>query len=348
LPGLAQFGLAAAGRLDELAEDSAEHLFKIAEHAPGGIADRIFAALTRAGVDTSRRWGSFFRGISSWLSTHKEYETALLADLSSFADLNPAPDSDGSWSLTDIGDLLTATGYQEVGISEFDRAFVYDSVETRRSWLAALADAYSIDKSAVASQAGYLQRASPDGNAVSSDWFVAAAKPFVEPSLSIDLDRVLTRQQQQTLLSCLEADSDWIAWAAAAVVVSLKKPPWNSEELFQKDMSSWPRRRAGLFYMVAILTAVGKRDLLLGRAATSDSADYRYAARMTVAAASGLDSDGSISEALCRDPDAAVRPRSARKAPPAPAYWTCEGCRAMNDMAVEDCPACDDGVRPDA
>jgi hypothetical protein len=338
--------LAAAYRLNELGKDSGERVSQIASNAPRGTSGRIFAALARAGIDVSQRREILGPEIRDWLSSHKEYEAALLADLSSLSDSDAKSNDDGSWSLTEVGDLLTATGYQEVGVDEFSRAFVYDSTRARRSWLDAMADAYGIEKSAVANQARYIQRGSQDEHAVSDDWFVASAEPLAKPSLPANLVAELTNDQQRTLLACLEADSDWIAWAAAAVVVNLTNPPWNSQELFHKEMSGWPRPRAALLYMVAILTAGDKRKLFLEQAAASDSADYRYAARMTISAASDLDSDGKIMEALCRDADLSVRPKDARKASPTPTHWTCADCRAVNAVDIEDCPACDEGVAP--
>ncbi|MEU6769124.1 hypothetical protein ABZ916_42225 [Streptomyces sp. NPDC046853] len=98
--------------------------------------------------------------------------------------------------------------------------------------------------------------------------------------------------------------------------------------------------------MVAILTAGDERTALLARAAASDSADYRYAARRAVSAASWIDLDESIMKSLCRDADLSVRPKDARKALPAPTYWSCDDCKAVNDVDVEDCSACSVGVRP--
>lgn len=182
---------------------------------------------------------------------------------------------------------------------------------------------------------------------MSEDWFVATTRPLVEPSLLTNLDAALTAEQQRTLLLCLEADSDWIAWAAAVVLANVNRPTWDSQELFEKDMSNWSRWRAALLYMVAVLTAGDARRQLLTRAAASDSADYRYAARMAISVASDLDSDDSIMQALRRDADLSVRPKDARQALPTPAHWTCDDCRAVNNLDVEDCPACNDGVRPD-
>lgn len=349
-PGLAQVALAAAGRLEELAEDSGERAFQIAMRTSVNGAEGIFAALARAGIDTSRRWNTFSANMRNWMSAHKDYQAALLADLSSLAHPDSSPNDDGLWSLTDVGDLLAATGYQGVGTGEFGRAFVHDSAQARRSWLDAVADAYGIDKSAAASQARYIKQLgeeATDAEVMSEDWFVATTRPLVEPSLLTNLDAALTAEQQRTLLLCLEADSDWIAWAAAVVLANVNRPTWDSQELFEKDMSNWSRWRAALLYMVAVLTAGDARRQLLTRAAASDSADYRYAARMTISVASDLDSDGSIMQALRRDADLSVRPKDARQALPTPAHWTCDDCRAVNNLDVEDCPACNDGVRPD-
>jgi hypothetical protein len=348
-PGLAQVALAAADHLDELADDSGDRALQIALNAPGGSADRIFTALRRAGVDTSRRWPALI-AMSQWISDHKDYEAALLADLSSLDDPN-SRSSDGFWSLGDVGDLLAATGYAKVGVDEFSRAFVHDSAEVRRSWLDAMAVAHGISKSAVANQARYLQQMSnetSEARTLSNDWFVASATPLVEPSVATDLDTALTTEQHRTLLACLEADSDWIALAAANVLLHLESAPWDSRELFAKDMANWPRHRAGLLYSVAIITGGGERRELLALAAASDSADLRYAAQMTISVASTLDFDGSIMEALSRDADLSVRPKDARKESPLPTHWTCNDCRAANDVDVEDCPECNVGVRPAA
>ena len=347
-PGLAQVALGAARRLDELAANSDERAFKIAMRSPGGTADQIFAALERAGVDTSQRWADLTANMRRWVSAYKDYEAVLLADLASLDDLANGS-AEGLWSLTELGDLLAATGYQDVGLDEFRRAFVHDTAKVRRPWLDAIADAYGINKPAVASQARYLQdtREEPrTGDTIPNGWFVAAARPLSKPSLTIDPERRLTTEQQRTLLECLEAHSDWIASAAATVLVNVKKPPWDSQGLYGKDMSRWPRWRAALWYVVAIMTAGDNRKAMLTQAVASDSSDYRYAARMTISVDPDLDSDGSIMTILRRDPDLAVRPKYARKDPPTPAHWTCDQCRAINDVDVEDCPACDHGVRP--
>ncbi|MER5777165.1 hypothetical protein ABT144_23265 [Streptomyces sp. NPDC002039] len=345
--GLDQVALAAVRHLGELSDDSNERLFGIAMHAPVPIADRIFTELTRAGFDTSRRWGNFAAGMRDWASSMKDDRAALLADLISLGTPRSGSASVDLWSLTDIGNLLAVTRYPKSSATEIDRAFIYDASEDRRAWLDSVADAYGIDKSAVADQARHLQQA-VESDSFLDDWLVVVTQPLVKQPLLPNLDRVLTAGQQWTLLACLEANSSWMAWAAANVLVNLDgdRILWNSQELFDKDMSSWPRARAGLFYAIAILGAGDKRLALLMQAASSDLADYRYAARMAVSVASHLDSDGSIMQALCRDVDLSVRPNGAHQVLPAPTHWSCDDCRAVNGIDVEDCPGCDDGVRP--
>lgn len=203
-------------------------------------------------------------------------------------------------------------------------------------------------KSAVANQARFLLQAEGKArhNTLNDDWFVASAEPVAKPSLRPDLETTLTMEQHQTLLTCLEAHSDWIARSAATIAANLDAPSWDSEQLFDKDMSRRTLWRAGLLYLVAILSARDERTLL-ARAAASDSPDYRYAASLTISVAPNLDPDGLIKRALCQDPDLSVRPKAARDLSPAPTRWTCSRCRQVNDVGAEDCSTCDEGTRPD-
>jgi hypothetical protein len=350
-PGLDHVALAAADRLDELADDAGERAAQIAEHATGGIGDRIHAALRRAGIETNHRWREMFANSKKWRDEYKARRATLLSDIGSLAAPDRAPDEKDFWSLTDIGDLLAATGYLSVGSREFNRAFIHDTAETRREWLDALAAAYGINKAAVAEQARYLESKSEAADDVATendDWFVAYVTPLVEPVLVDNLRDRLSTEQQQALLACLKADSDWIAYAAAQVLVYLEDTLWDCRELFATDMSAWPIDRAGLLYSVAMLTAGNQREEMLAEATTSDSVDYRYAARMTISIASQLDLDSMLMKTLRRDPDLAVRPKDARKESPVPAHWTCNECRSVNDLDVEDCPGCEDGVRPES
>ncbi|MGH3428916.1 MAG: hypothetical protein ACRDQZ_15350 [Mycobacteriales bacterium] len=350
-PGLIQVVSAAVERLNELAEDAREQAFQIARHAPLGIADNLFAALKRAGVDTSRLWRSLTGTMRDFLAAHKENEADLLADASSLAGPDSAKVNNGFWSFTDLGDLLAATGYHQVTTGDFNQAFDHDSAKLRRSWLEAVAEAYGLNKSAIASQARYIQQLSKEVNgsdALNDDWFVVATKAPTNPALLSKVGTVLTAEQLHTLLSCLEAESDWMAWAAACILSNVKNPPWNSQELFKTDMSDWPLSRATLLYMVAIFTAGSKRKELLAAAASSASTDYRCAARNAISGAPKLDPGGLIMETLRRDPDRSVRPKSAWKELPVPTCWTCYDCRTANDVDDEDCAGCEDGVRPDA
>ncbi|MFH9889335.1 NACHT domain-containing protein [Streptomyces luteogriseus] len=345
-PGLDQVALAAAKYLSELADDQGERLFEIAKHAPGRIAEQIFAELAHAGFDTSRRWRNLTKRMRDWASNRRDDRAELLSDLMSLGGSHSESENENLWSLSDMGDLLTATGYSKSAASEIDRAFIHDTSEIRRAWLDAIADAYGIDKVAVAAQARHLQQAI-EVESLLDEWLVAGTTPLVKPVLSPRLEERLTVDQRLTLLACLEADSSWIAWSAANVLANFDEGvPWDSQELFSKDMSRWPRPRAGLFYAIAILTAGDQRLPLLTQAACSDSADYRYAAGMVVSVASDLDFDGSVMQRLRRDVDLSVRPEGAHQDLPAPTHWSCNDCRAVNAIDVEDCPGCDDGVRP--
>ncbi|WP_308376800.1 hypothetical protein [Streptomyces sp. ISL-99] len=348
-PGLEQVALAAAKNLGELPDGSGERVFEIAMRAPGRIAERIFTELARAGFDTSRRWGNIAAGMRDWASRMREDRAALLSDMASLGDQCSDSTCENLWSLTDLGDLLAATGYPETAATEIDRAFIQDTSAIRRAWLDAIADAYGIDKPAVATQARHLQQ-TIESESILDDWLVAVTTPLVKPSLLPNLEQVLTVEQQLMLLACLEADSSWVACAAANVLGNLNgdRVPWDSQELFNQDMSSWSRFRAGLLYVIAIMTAGDQRLSLLTRAASSDSADYRYAAGMAVSITSDLDSDGSIMQALRRDVDLSVRPKGAHQVLPAPTHWSCNGCKSVNDIDIEDCVGCDDGVRPRA
>jgi hypothetical protein len=253
----------------------------------------------------------------------------------------------GLWSLTALGDLLAATGYSDSPASEIGRAFAHDSADERWAWLDATADASGIDKAAVAAQARHLQRITvPDS--LLDEWLVASTRPLVEPSPLPDLGQVLTDAQQTALLTCLEADSSWMAWSAANVLINLEgsRVPWDGQELFHRDMTHWPRYRAALFHAIAIMTSGDRRPSLLAWAASSESADHRLAARMLISAIPSLDPNGSIVEALRRDADLSVRPKDAHQATPAPTHWTCNHCRTVQSLDTQDCPGCDEGVRP--
>jgi hypothetical protein len=262
---------------------------------------------------------------------------------------DPCPESPAGdfWSLTALGDLLAATGYSDSPANEIDRAFAHDNAAERRAWLDAMADAYGIDKAAVATQARHLQQiTAPD--ALLDEWLVAGTPPLVKPSPIPGVGEVLTDAQQTALLACLEADSSWMAWSAANVLINLEggRVPWDGQELFDRDMAHWPRHRAALFQAVALMTSGDRRPSLLARAASSESADHRVAARILISAVPRLDPNGSIMEALRRDADLSVRPKDFHQAMPAPTHWSCNHCRTVQALDTEDCPECDDGVRP--
>ncbi|WP_308346253.1 NACHT domain-containing protein [Streptomyces sp. ISL-66] len=347
-PGLEQVALGAAEHLGELPDDAGERVFALAMLAVGRVAERIYVALARTGFDTNRRWGNVAAGLRNLASSARDNRKALLSNLVSLHGPCPGSTDGDFWSLTALGDLLAATGYSDSSAIEIDRAFADASTAERRAWLDAMADAYGIDKVAVAAQARRLQQITAPGSLL-DEWLVAGTSPLVKPSPLPGVGQVLTDAQQMALLACLEADSSWMAWSAANVLMNLKggRVPWNGQELFDRDMTYWPRDRAGLFHAVAVMTSGDQRPSLLARAASSESADHRWAARILISAVPHLDPNGSIAEALRRDADLSVRPRDAHQVTPAPTHWSCNHCRTVQALDTEDCPGCDDGVRPE-
>ncbi|MFB6628229.1 NACHT domain-containing protein [Streptomyces sp. NPDC056374] len=346
-PGLEQVALRAAEHLSELPDGAGERVFDVAMHAPGRVAERIYAALSRAGFATPRRWRDIAAGLQDWTSGARDDRATLLSDLASLHGPCPEPVGEDFWSLTALGDLLAATSYSNSPASEIARAFTDDSAAERRAWLDATADAYGIDKAAVAAQARHLQRiTTPDS--LLDEWLIVSTPPLVKPSLLPNVGQVLTDAQQTVLLACLEASSSWMARPAANVLINLdgRRVPWDGHELFDRDMTHWPRPRAGLFHAVAIMTSGDRRASLLARAASSQSADHRWAARMVISAVPRLDPNGSIKEALRQDADLSVRPKDAHQVTPAPTHWSCDHCRTVQDLDTEDCHGCDDGMRP--
>jgi hypothetical protein len=347
-PGLDRVALAAAHRLDELPEHAGKRAALIAHHSATEIALRIATVLEHAGVDTQigESWSGIKEAATFWIDTYRRNWTALLDDLSAFEPLprQPLPD-DGLWSMADLGSFLTVTHYDDHRDGPTKPA---ESADLRRGALAAIADAYGLDKAAIAQQAQYIREiGQAEGeHAEMAEWFVAATAPLDEPSLFDDLNAVLTPNQSLRLLSQLHSGPYWIARSAADVLANIRNPPWNSEDIFETDMSDRPRNQAILLYLVAITTATEKGQELLVQAAAAESADYRIAARIA-AQAEDLDPDGSITDALRRDPDLSVRPSETRHDRGSATHWSCASCRTENDVDTEDCAGCERGLRPD-
>lgn len=353
--GVARVALQAVRHLDALPGTSAQWAFEVSMKASHGYGDKIRSALTAAHVDTSEWWNAR-NPLRHWLwrGDHNQYETTLLEDIASLGsttdELAGEPQGDDLWSLTSSGDLLQATGYGSVSVEAFARAFVYDNEVTRRGWLDALTDAYGIDKHKAARQAAWMLQERIETIRETWDfdenWFVM--------SMSTPSGRVLTEggaanlspEQQESLLDAIEADSDWLAWSAANVLINVPAPTWDPVEMFEKDMSGWSMDRAALVYAVAINTAGDKRAELFAKAAESPAGDYRIAAHYSLSINAELDGDGAVKERLRHDPDLTVRPDPDRKDEPTASYWTCRRCRRRNEMETEDCPGCNNGSRP--
>lgn len=356
-PGVAQVALEAVPHLSALPEGLARWAFDVSMKASHGYGDTIRAALDAKGINTNEWWSerSPFRHLSAWRDDHDRYERMLLEDIASLARRNGNPDSplerDGYWSLTSIGDLLAATNYARVSVPEFSRAFVHDDLATRRGWLDAIAHAHCIDKTAAAREAAWMLdqlSQSADGvRGLDDHWFVASMTPQRGPSLDDEAVATLTRQQHDAMLGSLRADSDWIAWSAAEVLINVPVPTWDAAELFATDMTGWPLHRAALLYMVAIVSAGDGSIEQFTVAAASEAPDYRKAAQYSLSIKGDLDPDGSVDTQLRQDPDLSVRPSGSRNHEPAASYWTCNDCRTRNDLETEDCPGCEQGTRPD-
>lgn len=356
-PGVAQIALEAVPHRSALPDGLGRWAFDVSMKASRVYGDMIQAALNANGINTTAWWSerSPFEHLSAWRDDHDRYERMLLEDIASLArsdgDLDGPPERDRYWSLASLGDLLAATNYARVSVPEFSRAFVHDDLATRRGWLDAIAHAHGIDKTAAASEATWMldqlsQRA--DGERGLDDhWFVASATPQRGPSLGDEAVATLTRQQHDALLDSLRADSDWIAWSAAEVLINVPVPTWDAAELFATDMTGWPLHRAALLYTVAIVSAGDRSIEQFKAAAASQAPDYRMAARYSVSLKGELDPDGSVDTQLRQDSDLTVRPSGSRNREPAASYWTCNDCRTRNELGTEDCPGCEQGTRPD-
>ncbi|MDE0775852.1 MAG: hypothetical protein OSB43_06250 [Nocardioides sp.] len=357
-PGLEEVAHLATRRLHQLPADVSERLVEIAMRVPHGVADSMFHSLSAAGVDTSRRWANLKLDAHDWRRRHDAYEKAMLEDLQS---LSPQSQDRGRllpgggapidlWSLTQVGDLLAASGYGNVSSPEFERAFAHDNPGLRRKWLEALADAYALDRMVIAAQAEHLARnaADRDHHAFSDEWFVMTADPIASPKLESGVDDRVTPRQVESLLECLYADSDWIAYSAAEVLSNLSAPSWDSQELLSTAMSNFPINRGTLLYCVAILSSRKDGPDLLLQAAQSDVVDRRAAAAFAISIEPDLDADGTAETLLSLDRDMAVRPETHWEVEPFPACWSCNDCRTVNNAAAADCSGCEDGVRPQA
>ncbi|WP_114149472.1 NACHT domain-containing protein [Glycomyces xiaoerkulensis] len=345
--GLAEVALAAAARLGELADGVGERVKQIAVDAPRHIANRLNITLARAGIEILP-WYAKLASMEGETTTIRRAEEMLLADLASLAEPDTNQDAGDLWSLSEVCDLAQATELAATGIHAVDRAFVHDSAQLRHAWLAAIADAYGIDKATVAAQARHLQRtdlAADQQCSSSDDWYVVFVESQEPPSPQANMDDALSARQKQLLLACLEADSSWMAWAAANVLSDLRNAPWNPQQFMAKDMSDWSRARAGLLYAVAILSAGADAESVLRQAVASEIADHRYAAWIAVASAPQLDPSSEVANAVRRDPDLSARPGDAWAEDPQPAYWSCRKCRFHNEIRDFRCRACDHATR---
>lgn len=353
--GVAKVALGATRHLAVLPTDAARWTFEVSMKASGDDSAEIRSTLRAKRVDT-RGWESEGNPLAPLLARHDDdrRHQALLEDTaalgSAHSPSSPHLERDHGWSLTAVGDLLQATKYGTVTWQEFARAFRHDAPAIRRDWLDAVADAYRIDKDQAAREAAWMleqrHEATESEWVLDDNWFVMTMPTPTRRELTDEALAGLSPSQHEALLKALDADSDWLAWSAAEVLINIPTPTWDAVTLFRTDMTTWPLDRAALLYMVAILTAGEKGPELFAMAAQSPAPEYRIAARDSAAVGPALDQGGATYERLRRDPDLVVRDRSHRKDDPQAEYWTCRICRQRNDIETEDCPGCDEGTRP--
>jgi hypothetical protein len=353
IPGVAAVAAAAVRHLDQLPHTAPHQIFQITMKGPMIGSDAVFKSLAAAGEDTSDKNHRFsFARLGDWLSQYKEQKTKLLTYLASLApERMPREDRDESnWSVTDLADLIEASRWGSLDAREMWHSLEVDGERLPQDFLDAVADAFGLDKDAVAEQARYLLGLSsekPEGPDDGDAWFVVSTDPIDSPELVDAVGHVLSLEQHATLLTCLEAKSDWLADGSAFILANVaEKHPWDSVELFNKELPGRSRHRVTTIRLVAIFTAGDLRPHLLTEASTSDDPDYRTAARRAVVLAPALDPRGTLLRTMSRDPDLSVRPRDARMTEPLAVRWSCELCRTPNDIDVEDCIGCEDGVRP--
>lgn len=250
----AKVALEGVPHLSALPEGFGRWAFDVSMKATHGYGDKIRAALQARGVSTNEWWSerSPFRNLAAWRDDHDRYERTLLDDIASLAPSNETGasplDRDCYRSLTSVGDLLAATNYARVSVQEFSRAFVHDDTATRRGWLDAIADAYCIDKAGAAREAAWmldqLSQSIGGERGLNDHWFVASMSRQRGPALDGDAVARLAREQHDALLGSLRADSDWIAWPAAEVLINVPVAAWDAAQLFASDMTGWPLDRA--------------------------------------------------------------------------------------------------------
>jgi len=343
-PGLVQVAARAVRHLDQLNDQAAEQIYRISRHGSMREHDQIRRALRLEGVDATpwverEPWTDLFKDLGG-----RDHEQKFLEDIASLHSgdgVEPLTKVD-RWSLKDVADLIFASGYSDVSIGGFDTAFRGDDHDLRVKWLECVAVGHGLDVPAAAAQARYLL-SQPAGELASPhDWWTATVRPAyklqeVEPDC-------LTTEQQNNLIAALGADSDWIAFSAANLLVQTT-PTWAPDSFFDNDRAEWKPRRARLFHLVAILASRNGAELLR-RATTSADPAYRQAAEMAVRADQTLDPSGEVAGRLGTDEDLTVRGELDSGDPP-PSRWSCNHCATANAINVVDCTGCKNGTRPE-
>lgn len=343
-PGVGTVALCATEFLKQLPREAAELIYRISESVAAGEGEHIQVGLSRAGVDTSN-WKRP-KG-SSFMDSFKAFEALnlkrrLLEDIESLGDTNTSLSKRHRWSLPTLADLLYATGYQRCRAPDIADAFEHDSTELRRKWLNVVAVALDIDVDVAAAEAAFVRRQPDDRPGTPADWRVAISDPLARTKSFKPTS--LPPDDQEALLECMNATSDWMSWSALYILVNIT-PTWDTIAFFDQERADWTPHRASDCYFVCLLASTHGSELA-ARAAKSPESVQRHALQRALPYRPDLDPTGDMASQLGRDKDLWVRGRYDLK-DPAPSYWTCSWCAQRNSAPEESCTVCNWGSRPE-
>lgn len=353
LDGLGQGTARAAARLPELDDEAIELITAIAHRAGSGDASNIAAAMSRHGhvLELGRLAANTWALIAQATDDIREVSRILLTTVAGLSAEDVELTGAQRWRLPELCDFFVLLGIDDVSIPAF-RAVRHDSEPTRENWMRLMALSAGVDPARLATEA----RAAIDEAADTDDpdqepapFNMASAWPATNER-ELDFGRISV-DDLPSVVGLLTAESEWIAESAAELLWDVDVPGLDEQVADTLTPELPPERR----FLVAVLSYVLSSDQ--GASAqslfeTSDPALRRAAA--TVAKDPGDDRrlETLRSEAL-RDDDATVRIAAGAASldepgQPPPAYWSCQWCDERNDLAAEDCRACDWGTRPAA
>jgi hypothetical protein len=319
-------------------------MYELAGDSPSSLGHRIERELVRVGVDIApwrreRGWHTVFSNVLTNLD-HTE-ETTLLGDIAAISDSEVDLTQHDRWSLSALGDLVAASGYNKVGIREFRAAMASDAADLRPRWLRALAKAYGIDPALAASQARHVACVSD----AERTWSLVTTPPA---SRLVPREKVrLTQQDQHSVIDCMLARSSWIASSAAAILIHNPFPEAAGQlmTLLPTGLSGRDRLIATVVVLVADRPDEVAQELTVApesalRAGVADSLVLRrtvdeFGVGMLTRLATDDDltvrkaTQGGVGEPLVRLPNTPAT------------YWSCRWCDNVNQLTQSDCANCE-------